>query len=40
MPEASREAGILIERLSYMALAETPEAKEAVERFTRRDRRP
>jgi enoyl-CoA hydratase/carnithine racemase len=40
MPEASREAGILIERLAYAALAETTEAKDAVEGFTRRDRRP
>jgi enoyl-CoA hydratase/carnithine racemase len=40
MPEASREAGILIERLAYAALAQTAEAKDAVENFTRRDRRP
>jgi len=40
MPEASREAGMLIERLAYAALAQTAEAKEAVEDFTRRDRRP
>jgi enoyl-CoA hydratase/carnithine racemase len=40
MPEASREAGMLIERLAYAALAQTPEAKEAAEDFTRRDRRP
>jgi enoyl-CoA hydratase/carnithine racemase len=40
MPEASREAGILIERLAYAALAQTTEAKDAVEEFTRRDRRP
>jgi enoyl-CoA hydratase/carnithine racemase len=40
MPEASREAGILIERLAYAALAQTAEAKDAVESFTRRDRRP
>jgi enoyl-CoA hydratase/carnithine racemase len=40
MPEASREAGMLIERLAYAALAQTPEAKDAVEDFTRRDRRP
>jgi enoyl-CoA hydratase/carnithine racemase len=40
MPEASREANMLIERLAYAALAQTPEAQEAVERFTRRDRRP
>jgi enoyl-CoA hydratase/carnithine racemase len=40
MPEASREAGILIERLAYAALAQTTEAKDALESFTRRDRRP
>jgi enoyl-CoA hydratase/carnithine racemase len=40
MPEASREAGILIERLAYAALAQTTEAKDAVGEFTRRDRRP
>lgn len=40
MPEASREANMLIERLAYAALAQTAEAKEAVEEFTRRDRRP
>jgi enoyl-CoA hydratase/carnithine racemase len=40
MAEASREAGMLIERLAYAALAQTPEAQGAVEDFTRRDRRP
>ena len=40
MAEASRDAGMLIERLAYAALAQTPEAKDAVEEFTRRDRRP
>jgi enoyl-CoA hydratase/carnithine racemase len=40
MPEASREANMLIERLAYAALAQTPEAQDAAERFTRRDRRP
>jgi enoyl-CoA hydratase/carnithine racemase len=40
MPEASREANMLIERLAYAALAQTDEAKDAVEGFTRRDRRP
>jgi enoyl-CoA hydratase/carnithine racemase len=40
MPEASREAAILIERLAYAALAQTPEAQQAVEDFTRRDHRP
>jgi enoyl-CoA hydratase/carnithine racemase len=40
MAEASRDAGMLIERLAYAALAQTPEAQKAVEDFTRRDRRP
>jgi enoyl-CoA hydratase/carnithine racemase len=40
MPEASREANMLIERLAYAALAQTPEAQQAVDDFTRRDRRP
>ena len=40
MPESSREAGMLIERLAYAALAQTDEARQAVEDFTRRDRRP
>jgi enoyl-CoA hydratase/carnithine racemase len=40
MAESSREAGMLIERLAYAALAQTPEAQGAVEDFTRRDRRP
>jgi enoyl-CoA hydratase/carnithine racemase len=40
MAESSREAGMLIERLAYAALAQTPEAQGAVEGFTRRDRRP
>ncbi|HEY7004130.1 MAG TPA: enoyl-CoA hydratase/isomerase family protein [Gaiellaceae bacterium] len=40
MPESSREAGMLIERLAYAALAQTDEAKQAVDEFTRRDRRP
>ena len=40
MPETSREVGMLIERLAYAALAQTAEAEEAVESFTRRDRRP
>lgn len=34
MPESSREAGMLIERLAYATLAQTPEAEEAVEAFT------
>ncbi len=33
MGESSREAGVLIERLAYAALAQTPEAVEAVEAF-------
>jgi enoyl-CoA hydratase/carnithine racemase len=44
IPEASREAAMLIERLGYAALAQTDEATKAVEEFrarsTRRDRRP
>jgi enoyl-CoA hydratase/carnithine racemase len=40
IPEASREAAMLIERLGYAALAQTDEAVKAVEDFTRRDRRP
>jgi enoyl-CoA hydratase/carnithine racemase len=40
MSEASREAGMLIERLAYAALAQTTEAEEAVETFTRRGPRP
>ena len=40
MPESSREAGMLIERLAYAALGQTDEAKKAVDEFTRRGRRP
>jgi enoyl-CoA hydratase/carnithine racemase len=40
IPEASREAAMLIERLGYAALAQTDEAMKAVDEFTRRDRRP
>jgi enoyl-CoA hydratase/carnithine racemase len=40
IPEASREAAMLIERLGYAALAQTDEATDAVSDFTRRDRRP
>jgi enoyl-CoA hydratase/carnithine racemase len=40
IPEASREAALLIERLGYAALAQTDEATKAVDEFTRRDRRP
>lgn len=40
IPEASREAAMLIERLGYAALAQTDEATQAVDEFTRRDRRP
>jgi enoyl-CoA hydratase/carnithine racemase len=36
MPEASREAGILLERIGYGMLAQTPEAQGAAESFTRR----
>jgi enoyl-CoA hydratase/carnithine racemase len=38
MPESSREAGILIERLAYGMLAQTAEADEAAEAFV--ERRP
>jgi enoyl-CoA hydratase len=40
MPESSREAGMLIERLAYAALAQTDEAKKAVDDFTVEVRRP
>jgi len=40
IPEASREAALLIERLGYAALAQTDDATEAVASFTRRGRRP
>jgi enoyl-CoA hydratase/carnithine racemase len=40
VPESSREAAMLIERLGYAALAQTREAQKAVDAFTRRDRRP
>jgi len=33
--EASREAGLLVERLAYAALSQTPELQESVEAFTR-----
>ena len=33
MAESSREAGLLIERVSYAALAQTPEAQDAIEEF-------
>ena len=33
MAESSREAGLLIERVAYAALAQTPEARDAVEAF-------
>jgi enoyl-CoA hydratase/carnithine racemase len=38
MPESSREAAMLIERLAYAALAQTGEAKDAVEGFRARPR--
>jgi enoyl-CoA hydratase len=34
MPEASREAGILLDRLAYGLLAQTHDAREAAEAFT------
>jgi enoyl-CoA hydratase/carnithine racemase len=36
MAEASREAGLLVERLAYMALAQTDEARGAVDAFVAR----
>lgn len=36
--ESSRDAALLIERLAYAALAQTPEHREATERFTSRIR--
>ena len=33
MAESSREAGLLIERVAYAALAQTPDARDAVEAF-------
>jgi enoyl-CoA hydratase/carnithine racemase len=38
MPEASRDAGLLVERLGYALLAGTPEAREAAAAFT--EKRP
>lgn len=38
MAESSREAAILIERLAYAALAQTPEARSAVEAYLSRHR--
>jgi len=36
VPDASREAGLLLERLAYALLAQTADAQEAVERFEKR----
>jgi enoyl-CoA hydratase/carnithine racemase len=36
MADSSREAGILLERLAYAALAETPDARAAADRFVNR----
>jgi enoyl-CoA hydratase/carnithine racemase len=36
MAESSRDAGLLIERVAYAALAQTPEAQSAVEAFVSR----
>jgi len=36
LAESSREAGILVERLAYAALAQTAEAREAAESFSKR----
>jgi enoyl-CoA hydratase/carnithine racemase len=38
--ESSREAGIMLERLAYAALAQTEESKAAGEAFTKRARKP
>jgi enoyl-CoA hydratase len=38
MPEASREAGLLVERLGYGLLAQTGDAREAAAAFT--EKRP
>ena len=38
MSESSREAGILIERLAYAALAQTSDARSAMDAFTERRR--
>jgi enoyl-CoA hydratase/carnithine racemase len=38
MPESSREAGLLVERLAYMALSQTAAAAEAVDAFVSRQR--
>lgn len=38
MGEASREAALLVERLAYAALSQTPELAERVDAFRRRDR--
>ena len=39
MPEASRDAGLLIERVAYAALAQTEDARRAAEAFAERGRR-
>lgn len=39
MPEATRETGIALERLSYGLLAQADEARAAARRFAARDRR-
>lgn len=38
MGESSRESGILIERIAYAALAQTPEAQDAVDAYLSRHR--
>jgi enoyl-CoA hydratase/carnithine racemase len=40
MADSSREAGILIERLAYAALADTPDARAAADRFADRRSAP
>ena len=39
MPEASRDAGLLIERVAYAALAQTEDARRAAAAFGKRGRR-
>ena len=40
MPEASREAGIMLERLAYGMLAQTEDARAAAEAFAAERRKP
>ncbi|MGH3065147.1 MAG: enoyl-CoA hydratase/isomerase family protein [Gaiellaceae bacterium] len=38
MGESSREAALLVERLAYAALSQTPELRDGIEAFARRER--